>query len=112
MELEEECHLAGGTWHRLVDELESTSSTNTGRALGGVYVGKYENTEMVPYLVVNPVLVASPRPCDANEEIEIVNHISAQTLRNMVATGQMTVVGSWVALLALEKLRQLGEIDS
>ncbi len=50
MELVEECHLAGGTWFRLVDESNSTTnnqSLNEGSVLGGVSTGKYENTEMV-----------------------------------------------------------------
>jgi len=109
MELEEECHLAGGTWYRLVDEVNERTSRYF--PLGGVFVGKYENTEMVPYLVVDPVLVSNPRPLDATEDIEIVRHVTLEELRRMLTSGQMTVVGSWTALLALDKLRQLGEID-
>lgn len=41
-ELEEECHLAGGTWYRLTEDGVS------------VPMDKYVITEITPYLVLNP----------------------------------------------------------
>ena len=67
-ELEEECHLAGGTWHRLTDD--------------GVTIpmDKYVQTRITPYLVIDPVTVEDPRELDAEEEIEIVRNVSADEI--------------------------------
>jgi len=105
MELEEECHLAGGRWHRLV-----TSQTSSG-GFGGVFMDKYVSTEIVPYLVLDATRVQDPRPCDAEEEIQIVHGVTAEEMWRMVQQGDMNLVGSWATLLALEKLRELGEIQ-
>lgn len=98
-ELEEECHLAGGTWYRLIDENVS------------VPMDKYVQTEIVPYLVVDPHHVPNPKPIDDEEDIEIVSGVSAEEIMQMVKKGDMNLVGGWGALLALVKLRELGEIE-
>lgn len=98
-ELEEECHLAGGTWYRLIDDGVS------------VPMDKYVQTEIVPYLVVDPHHVPNPRPIDDEEDIEIVSDVSAEEIMQMVKKGDMNLVGGWGALLALVKLRELGEIE-
>lgn len=98
-ELEEECHLAGGTWYRLIDEGVS------------VPMDKYVQTEIVPYLVVDPHHVPNPKPIDDEEDIEIVSDVSADEIMQMVKKGDMNLVGGWGALLALVKLRELGEIE-
>ncbi|KAK1742967.1 hypothetical protein QTG54_006564 [Skeletonema marinoi] len=98
-ELEEECHLAGGTWYRLIDDGVS------------VPMDKYVQTEIVPYLVVDPHHVPNPRPIDDEEDIEIVTDVSAEEIMQMVKKGDMNLVGAWGALLALVKLRELGEIQ-
>ena len=98
-ELEEECHLAGGTWYRLIDDDAA------------VPMDKYVQTEIVPYLVVDPHHVPNPKPIDEEEDIEIVSGVSAEEIMQMVKKGDMNLVGGWGALLALVKLRELGEIE-
>jgi len=97
-ELEEECHLAGGRWYRLTEEGIS------------VPMDKYVVTEITPYLVIDPHHVANPRPLDDEEDIEIVSGVSPAEIMRMIREGDMNLVGGWGALLALEKLRELGEI--
>jgi len=97
-ELEEECHLSGGAWYRLVRE--------------DVFVpmDKYVVTGIVPYLVIDPVGVKNPRPLDAEEDIEILEDISVPRILDMIYDGKMNLVGGWACMLAIEKLRGLGEI--
>ena len=98
-ELEEECHLAGGMWHRLTDD--------------GITVpmDKYVQTRITPYLVIDPVIEEDPRELDAEEEIEIVRGVRADEILDMVRGGNMNLVGAWASLLALQKLRELGEVE-
>jgi len=98
-ELEEECHLAGGTWHRLTDEGVAVS------------MDKYVQTKITAYLVIDAMRVDDPRPLDEEEEIEIVQGVSADEIIQMVRGGDMNLVGAWASLLALQKLRDLGEIE-
>ena len=72
---------------------------------------KYVQTEIVPYLVVDPHHVTNPKPIDEEEDIEIVSGVSAEEIMQMVKKGDMNLVGGWGALLALAKLRELGEIE-
>ena len=97
-ELEEECHLSGGTWYRLVDENIR------------VPMDKYVVTEIVAYLVVDPEVVENPRPLDEEEYIEIVEGVTEQDVWDMIEGGDMNLVGGWASMLALNKLRSLGEI--
>ena len=98
-ELEEECHLSGGTWYRLVQEGVS------------VPMDKYVVTEIVAYLVIDPVKVENPRPLDDEEDIEIVEGVTEQEIRTIIENGDMNLVGGWASMLALNKLRTLGEIS-
>jgi hypothetical protein len=98
-ELEEECHLAGGTWYRLCDEGVS------------VPMDKYVITEIGAYLVIDPVKVSNPRPLDDEEDIEILEGVSVERIMDMIRGGHMNLVGGWGCLLAIEKLRELGEIQ-
>ena len=97
-ELEEECHLAGGTWYRLTAEGVS------------VPMDKYVITEITAYLVVDPERVENPRPLDDEEDIEIVEGVTANEILDMIRGGDMNLVDGWASLLALQKLRELGEI--
>jgi len=97
-ELEEELHLRGGTWYRLT-EPEKT-----------VPMDKYCITQVTPFLVVDPSIVENPRPMDDEEDIEIIEGVTVPEILNMIRTGCMNVVGSWACLLAIEKLREIGEI--
>ncbi|KAL9187426.1 hypothetical protein ACHAXT_001529 [Thalassiosira profunda] len=97
-ELEEECHLAGGKWYQLTEEGVS------------VPMDKYVVTEITPYLVIDPQHVPDPRPLDAEEDIEIVTGVSEGAILRMIREGDFTLVGGWGALLALEKLREIGQL--
>ena len=98
-ELEEECHLSGGKWIRLIHY-----------DVPGIPMDKYAVTRIVPYLCIDPKKVSNPRPLDAEEDIEIVNGVSVENILDMIRTGDMNLVGAWASLLAIEKLRELGEI--
>jgi len=97
-ELEEECHLAGGTWHRLLNNDAS------------IAMDKYLMTKIVAYLVIDPVKVEHPRPLDEEEDIEIVHGVSVKEIMEMICAGEMNCIGGFASLLAIEKLRSLGEI--
>jgi hypothetical protein len=97
-ELEEECHLSGGTWYRLLKEGTS------------IAMDKYVMTEIVAYLVVDAMKVTNPRPLDDEEEIEIVEGVSVEEILEMIRSGEMNCIGGFASLLAIEKLRVLGEI--
>ena len=97
-ELEEECHLGGGTWYKLIDEGVS------------VPMDKYFVTEIVAYLVVDPVRINNPKPLDDEEDIEIIEGVSVESILRMIRGGEMNLVGGWGCLLAIEKLREIGEI--
>ena len=95
-ELNEECHLEGGTWHLLTKI--------------PVAMDKYVDFRVHAYLVIDPTQVEHPRPLDNEEIIEIVPRVSVDEIKRMVREGEMNMVGSWASLLALEKLRDLGEL--
>mmetsp|Transcript_22752 Transcript_22752/g.51565 ORF Transcript_22752/g.51565 Transcript_22752/m.51565 type:complete len:238 (-) Transcript_22752:125-838(-) len=97
-ELEEECHLAGGTWYRLTDEGVSIS------------MDKYVVTEITPWLVIDPEHVLKPRPMDDEEDIVIISGVPTDDILKTIREGDMNIVGAFASLLALEKLRSLGEI--
>jgi hypothetical protein len=97
-ELEEECHLAGGTWYSLTP-------------VRPLIMDKYASTTAYCFLVVDPVHVADPKPLDDEEDIEIVRGVTIQELLDLIRTGEFNCVGAWAALLALQKLREMGEID-
>ena len=75
-----------------------------------VPMDKYVVTEITPYLVIDPQHVPDPRPLDDEEDIEIVTGVSVEEISQMIREGDFNLVGGWGALLALEKLRELGEI--
>ncbi len=95
-ELEEELHLRGGTWYRLTSK--------------SIAMDKYCRTQITPYLVIDPDTVENPRPLDIEEEIEIIRGVTVEEIIKMIQDGCMNMVGSWACLLAIEKLRELGEI--
>lgn len=68
-------------------------------------------TEITPYLVMDPHHVPNPRPLDDEEDIEIVRGITVEEIMQMIREGDMNLVGGWATLLALNKLRELGEIE-
>jgi len=99
-ELEEECRLTGGRWMRLTQH--------------PVTLDKYSTTRMLVYLVLDAVPVAADnrKERDETEEgMEVVEDVTVDELRQKIQAAQLTVVGSWASLLALDKLREMGEID-
>ncbi|GKZ01212.1 hypothetical protein MPSEU_001072500 [Mayamaea pseudoterrestris] len=99
-ELEEECRMKGGTWYR-VTEHDSA-------------MDKYCTTRLGVYLVIDPepVAVEHALPRDETEEgMEVVTGTTIPELMELIASGQLTVVGGWASLLAIHKLRELGEIN-
>jgi hypothetical protein len=96
-ELEEECRLTGGQWIQLTDR--------------PVVMDKYSTTALTAYLVLDPVPVPSGhgKPRDATEEgMEVIQGVSVGEIRKLITmSSEMTIVGSWASLLALDKLREL-----
>lgn len=97
-ELEEECHLSGGTWYRLLNNDAS------------IAMDKYVVTQIVAYLVIDPVKVEHPKPLDEEEDIEIVQGVRVEEIMEMIRAGEMNCIGGFASLLAIEKLRSLNEI--
>lgn len=98
-ELEEECHLSGGKWYRLLDN-DTTLAMD-----------KYCSTGIAIYLVIDAVKVDNPRPLDEEEDIEILEGVPIDEIMKMINRGDFNLVGCCATLLALEKLRELGEIQ-
>lgn len=94
-ELEEEAQLTGGRWIPL-----STKPSA---------MDKYALTTVGAYLVLDPVSAENPKPLDDEEDIEIVSGVSVPEIMGWIATGEMNMVSAWGCMLAIEKLRELGE---
>jgi hypothetical protein len=95
-ELEEELHLAGGIWYPLLEK--------------PLAMDKYATTMIHAFLVLDAHVVTNPRPLDEEEDIEIIRNVTIPEIIEFIRRGEMNVVGSWAALLAIEKLRELGEL--
>lgn len=95
-ELEEECHLAGGTWYLLTPQ--------------PLAMDKYTTTKVRAYLVVDAQHVPDPRPQDHEEDIEIIRGVTIPQILAMIRRGEMNMVGTWGCLMAMEMLRELDEI--
>lgn len=96
-ELEEECHLAGGSWHLLTPK--------------PLAMDKYATTTIRAFLVIDASHVPDPRPQDHEEDIEIIQNVSVDEIMTMIRRGEMNVVGAWACLMAIAKLREMGEIE-
>ena len=94
-ELEEETQLTGGTWIPL--------SKNPSA------MDKYALTTIGAYLVLDPVPAENPKPLDDEEDIEIVRGVTVPDILKWITTGEMNMVSAWGCMLAIEKLRELGE---
>ncbi len=72
---------------------------------------KYMITEVVVYLVVDAKkVVENPRALDEEEDIEIVTGVSVGEIMDMIRDGEMNCIGAFACMLAMEKLRELGEL--
>lgn len=99
LELEEECHLSGGTWYNLLDDDVV------------LMMDKYCSTGIAIYLVIDAEKVENPRPLDDEEDIAILDGVSVDDIMKMIKRGEFNLVGCCGTLLALQKLRDLGEIE-
>mmetsp|Transcript_42357 Transcript_42357/g.48116 ORF Transcript_42357/g.48116 Transcript_42357/m.48116 type:complete len:238 (+) Transcript_42357:99-812(+) len=95
-ELEEECHLTGGTWIPL---------TNVPSAMD-----KYALTDITAYLVLDPTPAINPKPLDEEEDIEIIPGVSIDKIMEYISNGGMNLVSGWGCLLAIAKLKEIGEV--
>ena len=91
--------MGGGTWYQL---------TKPGIAIA---MDKYVQSKVTPYLVLDAHVVENPRPLDAEEDIEIIRGVTVEEIKEMIEGGDMNLVGSWASLLALQKLKELNEIE-
>lgn len=96
-ELEEECHLSGGTWVPLSKVPAA--------------MDKYALTTINAYLVIDPMPAMDPKPLDDEEDIEIVDGITIPQIYDWITTGEMNLVSAWGCMLAIEKLREMGEYN-
>eukprot|EP00934_Nitzschia_sp_Nitz4_P007029 Nitzschia sp. Nitz4//scaffold5_size260463//232448//233212//NITZ4_001025-RA/size260463-augustus-gene-0.111-mRNA-1//-1//CDS//3329555469//7019//frame0 len=97
-ELEEEAHLEGGTWIRL-----------TPRKGPGIGMDKYSLTNVHAFLVLDAQPAMNPKSLDDEEDIEYVRGVPIAKIMEWIAKGEMNMVSAWGCLLAIEKLRELGE---
>ena len=94
-ELEEEAHLIGGTWIPLSKRPSA--------------MDKYAFTHIHAYLVLDAEKAENPKPLDEEEEIEVVNGVTIPEILEWIETGEMNLVSGWGCMLAINKLRELGE---
>jgi len=94
-ELEEEAHLTGGTWIPLSKQPSA--------------MDKYAFTGVDAFLVLDPVESENPRPQDDEEDIQIIDGVTIPQIMEWIAMGEMNLVSGWGCMLAIEKLRELGE---
>jgi hypothetical protein len=102
-ELAEECRLEGGTWHALTPP-------------DGVVLDKYCTTKLHAYLVINATPMNHETSDqvhhrdDAEEGMQVLSGVPLEQLQEWIDEGELTVVGAWGAMLAIERLRSLQEI--
>lgn len=97
LQLEEEAHLVGGTWHPLCDDDQTTINAD-----------KYSSNEFYCWLVVDPCITVTPKAMDDEEFIEIRRGITMPRAMSMLGGGELSIVSSFVILMGVRKLRQLG----
>lgn len=94
-ELEEECHLVGGTWLQLTDDTQ---------------MDKYSSVIVRVFLVLDPLPAINPRPLDDEEDITVMPNVTIPEIHDLIAKGEMNAVGGWACMVAIQRLRELGEI--
>lgn len=94
-ELEEEAQLTGGEWIPLSVKPSA--------------MDKYALMTIDAYLVLDPTPAENPKSMDDEEDIEVVRGVSVPDIMRWIATGEMNMVSAWGCMLAIEKLRELGE---
>ncbi|CEM38352.1 unnamed protein product [Vitrella brassicaformis CCMP3155] len=98
LELEEEAHLVGGKWINLINER------------GVMDYEKYSDQIFYAFLCLDPVHTDDPRPLDDSEVIYLHRDVPAKAVLEGALHGHFTVTTSLAALLAIEKLREIGEL--
>lgn len=96
-ELEEEAHLQTEQWIPLLDTTDTSMSFD-----------KYSTNRFFPYLALDCMAVANPRPMDDEELITVEHNVSYKRMMELVTSGQMNVVSSYAILLGVRKLREMG----
>ena len=114
-ELDEEAHLRSSRWIPLLTPTptaphSSTSSSQLQQESTPTYVSfdKYSDNTLYPYIALNCITVSNPRPLDDDEFIVIERHVTYKRLIELLNSGQMNIFSSYVVLLALRKLEELG----
>lgn len=118
-ELSEEAQLEGGLWFPLVHNSEDAphcqpdpTSSGPGGATSSMFDSKFSTQRYHYYLCVDPVPATEPRPLDDDEHINILKGVSANQVLELVLSGKTTATAALVMMLALHKLRQLGELPA
>jgi hypothetical protein len=96
-ELAEECRLEGGQWVRV------TTHACT--------MDKYSTTRIHLFLVIDPQPLEeeSNHVREAEEHgMQVVSGISVERVYQLIQSGDLTIVGGWSIMLALNKLQELG----
>lgn len=107
-ELEEEAQLRSDTWIPML-KAPSLKTNSTGVSENGpVSFDKYSDNVLYPYIALDCRHVSTPRPLDDDEFIVVEKNISYKRLMEIISTGQMNIFSSYVSMLALRKLEELG----
>lgn len=117
-ELEEEAHFQmknKQNWIPLLGsdsdcsrDSDSNTDTDSGTTMVAMAADKYSDNLYYQYLVLNPTIVDNPKPLDDDEVIIIHRDVTVKQLMAIIRSGQMSSTSTTAALLALEKLRDLG----
>lgn len=97
-ELAEEARLQGGDWYQLCVP---------------TVIDKYATTKLTAFLVVDPTAIPveeHPARDESEHGMEVVENVSVAELYEYLEAAEFTVVGGWAVQLALNKLRELGQV--
>lgn len=116
-ELEEEAHLQSAEWIPLLKSRAKDSSSGSSILIsdvndppvnGPVSFDKYSDNILYPYIALNCKVVDSPRPLDDDEFIIVEKNVTYKRVWELISTGQMNIFSSYVSMLAMRKLDELG----
>ena len=66
---------------------------------------------MTLYLVLDPQRTDNPKPLDDEEDIIIQEKVKVDQIFDLIRSGGMNALGGWACMVAIQKLRDLGEIQ-
>lgn len=112
MQLEEEARLVGGTWIPLL-EPPTADERSEEEELPSLVHDKYSTERFFPWLVLDAQAIDEDqaRPRDAEENIRVVDGLTAMDLRRLLRSGAMNCPSSAALFLALDKLREMGLLE-